>query len=83
MTVRTTVSQYPSFSEDGSPYSSMLYNRELHSHVIMQRDVGTEICGVFPRKKPVDVATRWVKNSDENLDEDSPYVLVNDEIGDS
>ena len=27
-------------------------------------------------KKPVDVATRWVKNSEENLDEDSPYVLV-------
>jgi len=49
----------------------------------MQRDVGTEICGVSLRKKPVDVATRWVKNSDENQDEDSPYVLVNDEIGDS
>ena len=27
-------------------------------------------------KKPVDVATRGVKNSEENLDEDSPYVLV-------
>ena len=27
-------------------------------------------------KIPVDVATRWVKNSEENLDEDSPYVLV-------
>ncbi len=27
-------------------------------------------------KKTVDVATRWVKNSEENLDEDSPYVLV-------
>ncbi len=53
----------------------------------MQRDVGrtcnigcTEICGVSPtknhREKPVDVATRWVKNSKENLGEDSPYVLV-------
>ena len=36
--------------------------------------------GVHPLKtigtKPVDVATRWIKNSVENLDEDSPYVLV-------
>ena len=48
----------------------------------MQRDVGrtcnvgcTEICGVSPtknhREKPVDVAPRGVKNSEEKLDEDS------------
>ena len=53
----------------------------------MQRDVGCtcnvgcmEICGVSPtknhREKTIDVATHWVKNSEENLDEDSPYVLV-------
>ena len=77
----------PYFLEDGSPYSIMLYTRELYSHVIMQQDVGrtcnvgcTEICGFHPLKtigkKTVDVATRGVKNSEENLDEDSPYVLV-------
>jgi len=27
-------------------------------------------------KETVDVATRWVKNSEENVDEDSPYALV-------
>ena len=27
-------------------------------------------------KKPVDVATPWVKNSEENLDKDSPHVLL-------
>jgi len=53
----------------------------------MQRNVGrtcnvgcTEICGVSSTKnigkKSVDVATRWVNNSEENLDEDFPYVLV-------
>jgi hypothetical protein len=31
----------PSFSEDGSLYSTMLYTLELYSHVTMQRDVGT------------------------------------------
>ena len=62
----------------------MLYTLELYSHVTMQRDVGrtcnVDCTGLHPLKtigkKPVDVATRWVKKSEENLDDDSPYVLV-------
>ena len=39
-----------------------------------------EICGVLPtknhREKNFYVATRWVNNFEENLNDDSPYVLV-------
>ena len=53
--VRTTVSQYPLFLEDGPPDSTMLYVSEVCDTMSnvdgVMHEVGcTEICGVSPTK---------------------------------
>ena len=75
------MSQYPLFLEDGPPDSTMLYVREvcdMMSNVdSVMHEVGcTEICGVSPTKNQSGKDPCGAKNSEENLENDSPYVLL-------
>ena len=65
------MSQYPLFLEDDPPDSTMLYVREVCDTMSnvdsVMHEVGcTEICAT---------KNQSVKNSEENLEKDSPYVL--------
>jgi len=64
--VRTTVSQYPLFLEDGPPDSTMFYVHEVCDTMSnvdsVMHEVGcTEICGVSPTKNLSGKKPLWGK----------------------
>ena len=75
------MSQYPFFLEDGPPDSNMLYVHEVCDTMSnvdsVMHEVGcTDICGVSPTKNQSGKTLVGQKNSEENLEKDSPYVLL-------
>ena len=75
------MSQYPLLLEDGPPDSTMLYVREVCDTMSnvdsVMHEVGcTKICGVSPTKNQSGKTLVGQKNSEENLEKDSRYVLL-------